>query len=154
GRAGGAVAAASAGRALQGGGAGLRRPLSRPGGRVMNAIEVTHLSRTFGSFRAVDDVSFPVERGEIFGYLGANGAGKPTTIRMPCGLLAPSGGEALVAGHSISSDPGAVKRSIGYMSQKFSLYLDLTVENNLRFFGGAYALSGHALDRRIAELQE
>jgi ABC-2 type transport system ATP-binding protein len=120
----------------------------------MNAISVNHLSRQFGSFKAVNDVCFQVERGEIFGYLGANGAGKSTTIRMLCGLLAPSSGEAIVAGHPISRAPDAVKASIGYMSQKFSLYLELRVEDNLRFFGGAYGLSGRALDARIRESLE
>ena len=120
----------------------------------MNAITVQNLSRHFGAFKAVSDVCFHVERGEIFGYLGANGAGKSTTIRMLCGLLAPSSGDALVAGHPISRDPEGVKASIGYMSQKFSLYLELTVRDNLRFFGGAYGLSGRALDARIAETLE
>ena len=101
------------------------------------AIVVQHLSRHFGNFRAVDDVSFDVEEGEIFGYLGANGAGKSTTIRMLIGLLAPSSGSATVAGADVGRDPEAVKSSIGYMSQKFSLYLDLPVLENLYFFGGA-----------------
>jgi ABC-2 type transport system ATP-binding protein len=116
-------------------------------------IEVTHLTRAYGSFMAVNDVSFHVEPGEIFGYLGANGAGKSTTIRMLCGLVRPTSGEALVAGHSIRS-PEQVKSSIGYMSQKFSLYMDLAVEHNLAFFGGAYGLSGKALSRRIDEILE
>ena len=120
----------------------------------MNAIEVTGLSRHFGGFKAVDDVSFHVGRGEIFGYLGANGAGKSTTIRMLCGLLTPSAGDAVVAGHSIARAPEAVKTAIGYMSQRFSLYLDLTVEDNLRFFGGAYGGSGRALAVRIDEMLE
>jgi ABC-2 type transport system ATP-binding protein len=120
----------------------------------VNAIEVESLSRHFGSFRAVDQVSFEVARGEIFGYLGANGAGKSTTIRMLCGLLTPSSGDARVAGHSIRHTPDAVKTAIGYMSQKFSLYLDLTVEDNLRFFGGAYGGSGRALAARIDEMLE
>ncbi|MEY2937289.1 MAG: hypothetical protein RL033_8038 [Pseudomonadota bacterium] len=120
----------------------------------MSVIVVEHLSRHFGAFQAVNDVNFQVERGEIFGYLGANGAGKSTTIRMLCGLLAPSSGEAHVAGHPISRAPNAVKASIGYMSQKFSLYLDLAVEDNLRFFGGAYGLSGKLLEGRIAETLE
>ena len=120
----------------------------------MSAIEVTHLERRFGAFRAVDDVSFEVGEGEIFGYLGANGAGKSTTIRMLCGLLAPSGGRALVAGHDIATSPERVKSSIGYMSQKFSLYLDLTVEQNLEFFGGIYGLAPRALKKRIEETLE
>jgi ABC-2 type transport system ATP-binding protein len=112
------------------------------------AIEVTHLTRRFGEFTAVSDVSFQVGRGEIFGYLGANGAGKSTTIRMLCGLLSPTSGAATVAGHQIAADPEGVKASIGYMSQKFSLYLDLSVWDNLRFFGGAYGLSGNTLRTR------
>ncbi|HTV26114.1 MAG TPA: ABC transporter ATP-binding protein [Polyangiaceae bacterium] len=120
----------------------------------MNAIVVQNLSRHFGAFKAVSDVSFHVERGEIFGYLGANGAGKSTTIRMLCGLLAPSSGDAVVAGHPISRNSEGVKASIGYMSQKFSLYFELSVQDNLRFFGGAYGLSGRALDARIAETLE
>jgi ABC-2 type transport system ATP-binding protein len=116
------------------------------------AVAARALTRRFGSFTAVDAVSFEVERGEIFGYLGANGAGKSTTIRMLTGLLAPSGGEATVAGHDVAGDPHAVKASIGYMSQKFSLYLDLPVTENLLFFGGAYGLSGRALAARAAEV--
>ncbi len=102
----------------------------------------------------MDGVSFHVEPGEIFGYLGANGAGKSTTIRMLCGLLAPTSGEAQVAGHDVRLAPERVKAAIGYMSQKFSLYLDLPVAENLEFFGGAYGLSGKALAARIAELAE
>ncbi len=112
-------------------------------------IEVVDLTRRFGDFTAVDKVSFAVERGEIFGYLGANGAGKSTTIRMLCGLLAPTEGRATVAGSDVAADPMAVKRSIGYMSQKFSLYLDLTVEENLGFFAGAYGLEGRHRRERI-----
>jgi len=116
------------------------------------SIEAVRLSRRFGSFLAVDDVSFSVARGEIFGYLGANGAGKSTTIRMLCGLLAPTAGEARVAGFDVKTAPEAVKSSIGYMSQRFSLYLDLPVRDNLDFFGGAYGLSGPALAARAAEV--
>jgi len=115
-------------------------------------IIVEALVRRFGSFKAVDDVSFHVEQGEIFGYLGANGAGKSTTIRMLCGLLAPSEGRAIVAGHDVRRAPEAVKSSIGYMSQRFSLYLDLPAEHNLDFFGGAYGLRGSALRRRKDEI--
>ena len=118
----------------------------------MNAIEARKLSRQFGAFRAVDDVSFEVGQGEIFGYLGANGAGKSTTMRMLCGLLAPSGGQATVAGSDVARDPEGVKASIGYMSQKFSLYLDLPVWENLAFFGGAYGLSGRQLRTRGEEV--
>lgn len=115
-------------------------------------IHVRDLTRTFGSFVAVDRVSFEVGRGEIFGYLGANGAGKSTTIRMLCGLLAPSSGAAIVAGVDVTQDPERVKRSIGYMSQKFSLYGDLTVQENLEFFGGAYGMAGKPLRSRAQEL--
>jgi len=118
------------------------------------AIQAVGLSRRFGAFTAVDRVSFEVERGEIFGYLGANGAGKSTTIRMLTGLLAPSDGEARVAGRDVGRDPDAVKAAIGYMSQKFSLYLDLPVRENLRFFGGAYGLSGRDLAARVDEALE
>jgi ABC-2 type transport system ATP-binding protein len=111
------------------------------------AIAVSRLTRHFGSFTAVDDVSFVVEPGTILGLLGANGAGKSTTIRMLCGLLASSSGTATVAGRDINEDPEGVKRSIGYMSQEFSLYNDLTVQENIDFFGGIYGLS----DRRIHE---
>jgi len=112
------------------------------------------LTRRFGSFTAVDKVNFRVGRGEIFGYLGANGAGKSTTIRMLCGLLRRTEGEAIVVGTSVADDPRAVKRSIGYMSQKFSLYLDLTVEENLRFFAGAYGLRGNKLKTQLAAALE
>ena len=118
------------------------------------AIRARGLTKRFGTFTAVDAVTFEVERGEIFGYLGANGAGKSTTIRMLCGLLAPTEGEARVNGFSVRTQPEDIKASIGYMSQKFSLYLDLPVLENLRFFGGAYGLSGPALRRRADELLE
>ena len=114
----------------------------------MAAIDVRNISRRFGSFVAVDDLSFSVEPGEIFGFLGANGAGKSTTIRMLCGLLRPTSGTALVGGIDVSSNPEGVKRRIGYMSQKFSLYELLTVEQNIRFFGGIYGLSGERLASR------
>jgi len=112
-------------------------------------IDVHDLGRRFGDFHAVRDVTFQVPPGEIFGYLGANGAGKSTTIRMLCGLLAPTSGRATVLGHDVGREPEAVKRGIGYMSQKFSLYPDLTVSENLDFFGGAYGLSGRTLCDRI-----
>jgi len=118
------------------------------------SIEAEHLTRRFGDFVAVDDVSFHVEKGEIFGYLGANGAGKSTTIRMLIALLAPTSGRAMVAGHDVATDPERVKSAIGYMSQKFSLYLDLPVKENLRFFGGAYGLWGAELARRSDEILE
>ena len=112
------------------------------------AIDVRGLSRHFGSFVAVKDLSFSVKQGEIFGFLGANGAGKSTTIRMLCGLLRPSAGTALVGGVDVGRDPEGVKRRIGYMSQKFSLYEALTVDQNIRFFGGIYGLSGERLEAR------
>jgi ABC-2 type transport system ATP-binding protein len=118
------------------------------------SIEAVGLTRRFGDFTAVDQVSFDVSRGEIFGYLGANGAGKSTTIRMLTGLLSPSSGEARVAGFDVAREPEKVKSSIGYMSQKFSLYLDLPVWENLRFFGGAYGLWGRALSLRAEEILE
>jgi ABC-2 type transport system ATP-binding protein len=117
-------------------------------------IVAAGLGRDFGTFRAVADVSFAVERGEIFGYLGANGAGKSTTIRMLCGLLLPTRGSARVAGFDVGLKPEAVKAAIGYMSQKFSLYLDLPVADNLGFFGGAYGLARRALAERAAEVVE
>jgi ABC-2 type transport system ATP-binding protein len=119
-----------------------------------NAIEVTGLTKRFGKFTAVDDVTFSVKRGEIFGFLGANGAGKSTTIRMLCGLLQPTSGNALVGGFDIRKETENVKRSIGYMSQRFSLYDDLTVEQNIRFYGGVYGLEGQRLEDRMAWVLE
>jgi ABC-2 type transport system ATP-binding protein len=113
-----------------------------------NAIEVSHLTRRFGGFVAVDDISFQVRRGEIFGFLGSNGAGKSTTIRMLCGLLAPSSGTAVVGGLDVGRDPEGVKRRIGYMSQRFSLYELLTVDQNIRFFAGIYGLDAQRLAKR------
>lgn len=112
-------------------------------------VEVRGLTRRFGSFTAVDRVTFSVGRGEVFGFLGSNGAGKTTVIRMLCGLLAPSEGEARVLGIDVAARPEAVKRRIGYMSQRFSLYEDLSVEQNIRFFGGVYGLdAGRARERQ------
>jgi ABC-2 type transport system ATP-binding protein len=112
------------------------------------AIEVRNLTRRFGGFVAVDGLSFDVRRGEIFGFLGSNGAGKSTTIRMLCGLLRPSSGAASVGGLDVSADPEGVKQRIGYMSQRFSLYELLTVDQNIRFFGGVYGLSPDRLAAR------
>jgi ABC-2 type transport system ATP-binding protein len=112
------------------------------------AIDVKELTRRFGTFTAVDRVSFDVKEGEIFGFLGANGAGKSTTIRMLCGLLRPSSGTAVVGGIDVARNPEAVKRQIGYMSQRFSLYEPLTVDQNIRFFGGVYGLSRERLEER------
>ncbi len=106
------------------------------------------MTRRFGQFVAVDDLSFKVKQGEIFGFLGANGAGKSTTIRMLCGLLMPTSGTAVVGNVDVSTDPEAVKRNIGYMSQKFSLYEALTVDQNIQFFGGVYGLSGSRFEAR------
>ena len=114
----------------------------------MNAIEVRGLTRRFGAFVAVNDVSFDVRAGEIFGFLGSNGAGKSTTIRMLCGLLRPTSGTATVGGIDVGTDPEAVKRRIGYMSQRFSLYESLTVDENIRFFGGVYGLDRERLAAR------
>ena len=112
------------------------------------AIHVEHLTRRFGAFVAVDNVSFDVKRGEVFGFLGSNGAGKSTTIRMLCGLLKPTSGTATVGGVDVSRDPEGVKRRIGYMSQRFSLYERLTVDQNIRFFAGIYGLDGARLETR------
>ncbi len=114
------------------------------------AVEAHRLTRTFGDFRAVDQVSFSVPRGEVFGFLGSNGAGKTTTIRMLCGLLAPTSGSARVAGFDVATQAHEVKRRVGYMSQRFSLYTDLTVEENLRFWGAAYGLNGPRATARRA----
>jgi ABC-2 type transport system ATP-binding protein len=113
-----------------------------------NAIEVRGLSRRFGQFVAVDSLSFDVRRGEIFGFLGSNGAGKSTTIRMLCGLLQPTSGTAIVGGVDVTTDPEGVKQRIGYMSQRFSLYELLTVDQNIRFFGGIYGLDAGRLAAR------
>lgn len=114
------------------------------------AVTVEHLTRRFGSFTAVDDVSFQVRRGEIFGFLGPNGAGKSTTIRMLCGLLKPTSGKGTVAGYDIHTRAEDIKQHIGYMSQKFSLYEDLSVEENIDFYGGIYGLGTDRLSERKA----
>ncbi len=108
-------------------------------------INAQNLTRRFGSFSAVDDISFSVGKGEIFGFLGANGSGKSTTIRMLCGLLQSTSGTATVAGFDINKEPERVKEQIGYMSQKFSLYEDLSVAENIRFWGGIYGLTDEQL---------
>ena len=112
------------------------------------AIDVRGLTRRFGQFVAVDNVSFDVRRGEIFGFLGSNGAGKSTTIRMLCGLLKPTSGTAIVGGIDVGRDPEGVKTRIGYMSQRFSLYELLTVDQNIAFFGGIYGLDAPRLAER------
>ncbi len=112
------------------------------------AIQVDRLTRRFGEFVAVDHVSFNVARGEVFGFLGSNGAGKSTTIRMLCGLLRPTSGQAFVDGIDVGRDPEAVKKRIGYMSQRFSLYEMLTVDENISFYAGLYGLRGDRLAER------
>jgi ABC-2 type transport system ATP-binding protein len=114
----------------------------------MTAITVSDLTKRFGDFVAVDRLTFDVAQGEVFGFLGSNGAGKSTTIRMLCGLLEPTSGAATVGGVDVSRDPEGVKRRIGYMSQRFSLYERLTVDQNIRFFGGIYGLNRVRLEAR------
>ena len=116
------------------------------------AIEVNNLTRDFGNFRAVEDLSFQVRRGEIFGFLGPNGAGKSTTIQMLTGLLRPTSGSGRVAGLDLALEGKQIKRHMGYMSQRFSLYQDLTAEENLLFFGGIYGLSPARARERAREL--
>ena len=117
-----------------------------------SAIQVQSLTRRFGDFTAVNDISFHVARGEVFGFLGANGAGKTTAIRMLIGLLAPSAGSASVAGYDVSTQSELVRRNIGYMSQRFSLYDDLTVRENITLYGGIYGLSDQELQSRTATM--
>lgn len=113
-----------------------------------SAVIVRNLTKRFGSFVAVNDMSFSVKKGEIFGFLGPNGAGKSTTIRMLCGLLEPTSGEAFVGGIDVRRNPDDVKANIGYMSQRFSLYEDLTVEQNIDFYGGIYGLTNTLLKKQ------
>src|SRR5438552_18539279 len=119
---------------------------------VALAISAEHLVRRFGNFTAVNDVSFRVQRGEIFGFLGPNGSGKTTVIKMLTGLLPLSGGQAYVEGLDVRTDSEAVRERIGYMSQNFSLYYDLTVEENLKFYGRIYSLKPVRLKRRMEEI--
>ena len=114
----------------------------------MYSIKVNNLTKKFGNFVSVDNISFKVKEGEIFGFLGANGAGKSTTIKMLCGILEPTSDDALVGGYSVVKEPDNVKLNIGYMSQRFSLYNDLTVEENINFFGGVYGLEGPLFEER------
>ena len=116
----------------------------------MKVITTKNLTKTFGNFTAVDNISFEVSKGEIFGFLGANGAGKTTAMRMLCGLSKPTSGSGTVAGFDIAKQSEEVKKNIGYMSQKFSLYDDLKVWENLRLFGGIYGMK----DKEIAEKTE
>jgi ABC-2 type transport system ATP-binding protein len=117
-------------------------------------IEVRQLTRRFGAFTAVDAISFDVAAGEVFGFLGANGAGKTTAIRMLIGLLQPTSGSARVAGFDVATQTEEVKRRIGYMSQRFSLYEDLTVRENITLYGGIYGLSDKAIEARTASLAQ
>ena len=116
------------------------------------SIDIRDLTRKFGSFTAVDRLSLTVQRGEIFGFLGANGAGKTTAIRMLCGLLQPTSGGGRVAGCDLTAETEKLRARIGYMSQKFASYPDFTVEMNMRLYGGLYGMTGSALDDRIREL--
>ncbi len=116
------------------------------------SIDLDQLTKKFGDFTAVDAISFQVKKGEIFGFLGANGAGKTTAIRMLCGLIKPSAGKALVAGFSVSKDPEQVKRNIGYMSQKFSLYTDLTVIENIQYYSAIYGMDRKAIEAASTKL--
>ena len=113
------------------------------------AIEARDLTRSFGSFVAVDHISFGVRTGEVFGFLGANGAGKTTAIRMLTGLLQPTSGQAIVAGHDVARETEQVKRNIGYMSQRFSLYDDLTLRENMQLYGGIYGLADGEIRERM-----
>ncbi len=118
----------------------------------MKIIQVKNLVKKFGSFTAVDNIDFEVSQGEIFGFLGANGAGKTTAIKMLCGLLSPTSGEAKIAGYDIYKQQEEIKHSIGYMSQKFSLYEDLTIVENLKLYGGIYKLSNKEIKDKTAKL--
>lgn len=120
----------------------------------MAVIRTNNLTRRFGDFTAVDAISFEVAPGEIFGFLGANGAGKTTAIKMLTGLLRPTSGEAEVAGYDVYHQSEDIKRRIGYMSQRFSLYQDLTVRENIRFYGGIYGLSDDRIDSETGRLLE
>ncbi|MDR1226428.1 MAG: ABC transporter ATP-binding protein [Prevotellaceae bacterium] len=118
----------------------------------MKVISVDKLTKTFGSFTAVDHISFDVNQGEIFGFLGANGAGKTTAMKVLCGLLSPTSGSATVAGYDVYRQPNKIKQNIGYMSQKFSLYEDLTVLENMNFYGGVYNLNNEQLNTQREQL--
>src|ERR1700726_1618602 len=120
--------------------------MTRPSG---NSVEVENLVKRFGDFTAVDRISFQTRAGEVFGFLGPNGSGKSTTIRILCGFLHPTSGRAIVAGYDVVESPEQIRRNIGYMSQKFSLYADLTVLENLRFFAGMYGVSSDMVKERI-----
>lgn len=115
-------------------------------------ITANKLTKKFGSFTAVDQISFEVQKGEIFGFLGANGAGKTTAMRMLCGLLIPSSGEATVAGYDVYKQTELIKKNIGYMSQRFSLYEDLTIRENINFYAGIYGLTNKVIKEKQEQL--
>src|SRR5439155_4604631 len=115
-------------------------------------IKTENLTKKFGDFVAVNEINFEVKAGEIFGFLGANGAGKTTAMRMLCGLLKPSSGAATVAGFDVYKNPDNIKKNIGYMSQKFSLYEDLTVVENIQFYAGIYGLTNKQIKDKTEQL--
>jgi ABC-2 type transport system ATP-binding protein len=119
---------------------------------IHQVIQVQQLTKKFGDFTAVDDISFDVKKGEIFGFLGANGAGKTTAMRMLCGLSIPTSGHAQVAGFDVSKQSEMVKKSIGYMSQKFALYEDLTIAENIRLYAGIYGIPEKKIDERTKDI--
>lgn len=132
-------------------------PIDKPKTEVTeseNVIEVEHLVKAFGTFKAVNDISFKVKRGEIFGFLGANGAGKTTAMRILTGLNQPTSGKGMVAGYDVATEYEQIKQHIGYMSQKFTLYEDLTVKENIRLFAGIYGLSTAEISKRTNKLLE
>ncbi|HEX2077241.1 MAG TPA: ABC transporter ATP-binding protein [Longimicrobium sp.] len=118
------------------------------------AVRTEALRKVFGGYAAVDGLDLAIARGEVFGLLGPNGSGKTTTIRMLCGLMQPTSGTATVVGHDVAAEPEQVRRNIGYMSQKFGLYEDLTVRENIRFYASVYGLAGGERDRRVDELMD
>jgi len=120
----------------------------------INIIQVEDLTKMFGDFTAVNDITFEVKKGEIFGFLGANGAGKTTAMKMLIGILTPTSGEAQVANFDVYTNPDDIKKNIGYMSQKFALYDDLTVKENITFFGGIYGLSREQIKEKRCQLVE
>jgi ABC-2 type transport system ATP-binding protein len=126
--------------------------MSAPATSAEPAVRAEALRKTFGAYAAVDGLDLTIARGEVFGLLGPNGSGKTTTIRMLCGLMAPTSGAATVVGFDVAREPEQVRRNIGYMSQKFGLYDDLTVYENIRFYASVYGLVGGERDRRVEEL--
>jgi ABC-2 type transport system ATP-binding protein len=122
--------------------------------QIMTTISTEKLTKRFGSFTAVNEITFGVEQGEIFGFLGANGAGKTTAMKMLCGLSMPTSGKATVAGYDLYRNAEQIKKNIGYMSQRFSLYEDLTVRENIRFYGGIYGLTNSEIKSKTTRLAE